>query len=182
MFLNPSAEAWRYDGQPTDGEVRAFHRKLPSYNVTPLVPLPELAKELGVGHVFLKNESNRFGLPAFKILGASWAVYKAVTEKCGLSVGCSLEELGYSARKYCLQLVACTEGNWGRAVARMVRNAFGDVVYQTPKSSVPDSRDSYTLLPISYFVKNLVPTLIRNNQTGKIPQCSFCHLCAKLHG
>jgi diaminopropionate ammonia-lyase len=72
MFLNPSASSWRYHGPDTDAQVLSFHRKLPEYNQTPLVSLPDLAKELGVGHVLLKDESNRFGLPAFKILGASW--------------------------------------------------------------------------------------------------------------
>ena len=47
---------------------------MPGYRPTPLVELPELAAELGVAAVLVKNESKRLGLPAFKILGASWAV------------------------------------------------------------------------------------------------------------
>lgn len=109
----------------------AFHKTLPDYGRTPLHSLPSLARELGIGHVLLKDESNRFGLPSFKILGASWAVYRAVAEKLGRQiehrdradevspVTPSLRSLGRDARTAGLQLITATEGNWGRAVARM---------------------------------------------------------------
>ncbi|KAF1963352.1 tryptophan synthase beta subunit-like PLP-dependent enzyme [Byssothecium circinans] len=121
MHLNPSASSWKYDGTPGNIDVEPFHRRLPDYNKTPLVPLPDLTKEFGLGHVLLKDESNRFGLPAFKILGASWAVYKAVSATCKLPLTCSLDELGAAARGKGVRLVSCTEGNWGRAVARMAK-------------------------------------------------------------
>ena len=57
-----------------DGEVRAYHARLPGYAPTPLTEVPALAAELGVGWVFVKDKSARLGLPAFKVLGASWAV------------------------------------------------------------------------------------------------------------
>src|SRR5690606_9364756 len=53
-----------------DPSATVFHRRLPDYAVTPLVELPVIARELGVGRVFAKDESRRFGLPAFKALGA----------------------------------------------------------------------------------------------------------------
>jgi diaminopropionate ammonia-lyase len=120
MYLNPSASSWTYNGTPNP-EVEAFHRSLPDYAVTPLVALPDLAKELGLGHVLIKDESNRLGLPAFKILGASWAVFKAVAAKCNLPLTSSLEEIGNAAKENGIRLVTCTEGNWGRAVSRMAR-------------------------------------------------------------
>jgi diaminopropionate ammonia-lyase len=55
------------------GDAHAFHQSLPGYAPTPLVPVPEVATELEVGRVLLKDESSRLGLPAFKVLGASWA-------------------------------------------------------------------------------------------------------------
>jgi diaminopropionate ammonia-lyase len=121
MYLNPSASSWKYTGPLINPAVEIFHRKLPDYNVTSLTSLTEIAKELGVGHVLVKDESSRFGLPAFKILGASWAIYNAVASECKLPLSCSLEELGISARAQGLKLVACTEGNWGRGVARMAK-------------------------------------------------------------
>lgn len=119
MFQNPAAATWRYIGPPASKVVEAFHRSLPGYAITPLVPLPDLAKELGVRHILLKDESNRLGLPAFKILGASWAVQKAIATKYNLPLTAALEEVGAVARKEGVTLVTCTEGNWGRAIARM---------------------------------------------------------------
>lgn len=119
MFLNPSASSWQYTGPSPNPSVLPFHRRLPDYNTTPLHTLPALAQELGLGHVLLKDESNRFGLPAFKILGASWATFRAVAARCSLPLSSSVEELGAAARRDNVQIVTCTAGNWGRAVARM---------------------------------------------------------------
>ncbi|MEA2180521.1 MAG: diaminopropionate ammonia-lyase, partial [Solirubrobacteraceae bacterium] len=58
----------------------AFHRGLPGYAPTPLRELPSVAAELGLARVALKDESSRLGLPAFKVLGASWAVERALRE------------------------------------------------------------------------------------------------------
>lgn len=121
MFHNSSAASWRYHGPAANPAVESFHQSLPDYGVTPLVSLPDQAKDLGLGRVLLKDESSRLGLPAFKILGASWASFKAVAAKCGLSLTVSLEELGAVAREKQLKLVTATEGNWGRAVARMAK-------------------------------------------------------------
>lgn len=119
MFLNPLAASWKYEGPSTNPEVIDFHGRLPDYNITKLHSLPRLAKDLGIGHVLIKDESNRFGLPAFKILGASWATFKAVAERCRLPLSTSIEELGEAARVSGVRIVTCTAGNWGRAVARM---------------------------------------------------------------
>jgi diaminopropionate ammonia-lyase len=73
-------------GQDLDPAGRAplnFHRRLPGYAATSLVDEPGLADSLGVGKVWVKDESWRLGLPAFKILGASWAVYRALEQRSG---------------------------------------------------------------------------------------------------
>ena len=54
--------------------VREFHRSFPMYAPTPLAQLPETAKALGIGAVYVKDESHRFGLNAFKVLGGSYAI------------------------------------------------------------------------------------------------------------
>lgn len=87
-------------------DVRRFHAALEGYAVTPLVDLPEVARELGVGRVVAKDESHRLGLPAFKALGASWAVHRALQEHTGPRP---------------VTLVTATDGNHGRAVARFAR-------------------------------------------------------------
>ena len=100
-----------------------FHRHLPGYKETPLVDAPGLADALGVGNVLVKDESNRLGLPAFKILGASWAVYRALEER--LPEGTfgdweTVEELKVRLEPLRpLNLVAATDGNHGRALARV---------------------------------------------------------------
>jgi diaminopropionate ammonia-lyase len=91
---------------------------MPGYRPTPLVELSELATELGVGAVLVKDESDRLGLPAFKILGASWAVNCALSQRGGFDAPArSLIEL--RERSAPVTLVTATDGNHGRAVARM---------------------------------------------------------------
>ncbi|MFJ3799044.1 diaminopropionate ammonia-lyase [Streptomyces sp. NPDC090088] len=107
-FARSSARTWRC--APAPAEVRDFHRSLPDYSPTPLTELPSLAAELGVGRVFVKDESSRLGLPAFKALGASWAVHRTLAERA--ADGCEPAPV---------TLVTATDGNHGRAVARMAR-------------------------------------------------------------
>src|SRR5215210_6867076 len=100
----------------------AFHQRLPGYAPTPLISAPALARRLGVGRLLLKIESSRFGLPAFKILGASWAVYRTLERRLGHELNgwetpAQLrEQLAPLGR---LTLLAATDGNHGRAVAHM---------------------------------------------------------------
>ncbi|MFJ9176346.1 diaminopropionate ammonia-lyase [Streptomyces sp. NPDC102360] len=101
-FARPGARAWRCAPAPAD--VRDFHAALSGYAPTRLHELPELADELDVGRVLVKDESNRLGLPAFKALGASWAVHRALAGTHGP-----------------VTLVTATDGNHGRAVARTAR-------------------------------------------------------------
>lgn len=96
---------------------------MPGYQPTPLVELPQLATELGLGTVLVKDESSRLGLPAFKMLGASWAVCRAVSARApSVPVPGTLDELR-SLRSHVgpITLVTATDGNHGRAVARMAR-------------------------------------------------------------
>jgi diaminopropionate ammonia-lyase len=87
---------------PDGGDAQAFHAALPGYEPTPVRELPRIAAELGLGAVLVKDESDRLGLPAFKVLGASWAVERALRERPGVTA-----------------LVAASAGNHGRAVAHV---------------------------------------------------------------
>jgi diaminopropionate ammonia-lyase len=98
--VNPGAD--RAAVPPPDRGAASFHAALDGYAPTPLRDLPELAAELGLGAVALKDESDRLGLPAFKVLGASWAVERALRERPGVHT-----------------LVAASAGNHGRAVAHV---------------------------------------------------------------
>jgi diaminopropionate ammonia-lyase len=98
-FSDPTARTWTSSG--ASAPALEFHRSLPGYAPTPLLSLPPLAEELGVGRVLVKDESSRLGLPAFKVLGASWACHRLLRRQPGA------------------RLVTATDGNHGRAIARM---------------------------------------------------------------
>lgn len=101
-----------------------LHQKLPGYQPTPLRQLDDLARIAGVSAVHLKDESNRFGLPAYKILGASWATLRILERMLGAAlepwttVDQLRERLVPLGR---LQLITMTDGNHGRGVARVAR-------------------------------------------------------------
>jgi diaminopropionate ammonia-lyase len=88
--------------QEPSGDAAAFHVRLPGWRETPVRQLGGVAQELGLAGVALKDESDRLGLPAFKVLGASWAVERALQEAPGTRM-----------------LVAASAGNHGRAVAHV---------------------------------------------------------------
>ena len=123
-------------------KVRAFHRSFPMYAPTPLVSLRDTAKELGLGAVYVKDESWRFGLNAFKVLGGSYAIGSFLAEKLGIP----MEEASYDllvspeTREKLGQItfVTATDGNHGRGVA-WAATRFGQrsVVYM-PKGSAPE--------------------------------------------
>ena len=73
-FYNPN---YKCDQSTLDYEgAFEFHQSIPGYFPSSLVKLDNLAKELGVKEVFVKDESTRFGLNAFKALGASYAIHR----------------------------------------------------------------------------------------------------------
>ncbi|TKA73978.1 hypothetical protein B0A55_05574 [Friedmanniomyces simplex] len=122
ILLNPHHKPAGHGGQDVDPSVEVFHTQLPHYGSTTLHSLPSIAQELGFAHVFLKDESTRYGLSSFKILGASWAIHRALCQRLQLPQATTLEDVKHalSADKAAhVRLVTCTEGNWGRAVARM---------------------------------------------------------------
>lgn len=107
VWINSNARSFTPD--PITSEAQAFHESMPGYSPTKLISVPELARELGVGSVFIKDESERFGLPAFKALGATWAIDKALRAHA-LNSGDSFPTL-----------VTATDGNHGRAVANTAK-------------------------------------------------------------
>ncbi len=110
--------------RPSD-EARAFHAALPGYAPTPVHELPALAAELGLGRVLVKDESDRLGLPAFKILGASWAVDRALRE-----------------RPDARTLIAASAGNHGRAVARVATSRGLGARIFLPRGSLAVRREA----------------------------------------
>ena len=120
-------------------KVRAFHRSFPMYAPTPLVSLNDTAGALGLGAVYIKDESWRFGLNAFKVLGGSYAIGSFLAGKLGIP----MENAGYGLlvspetreKLGDITFVTATDGNHGRGVA-WAATQFGQksVVYM-PKGS-----------------------------------------------
>lgn len=123
VFVNQQATV-PLDGDFPSSEAFDYHKRLPGYERSPLIDAPSIATTLGVGNVWVKDESSRFGLPAFKFLGVSWAVYRVLLERIGGSIvpWTTFADLRdrFSPLKP-LTLVAATDGNHGRAVARMAK-------------------------------------------------------------
>ena len=122
--------------------VRRFHQSFPEYSVTPLVELKSLAEELGVSNIFVKDESYRFGLNAFKVLGGSYAIAKEI----GIRMGISEEELTLArllqpdvqARLGQLRFVTATDGNHGRGVAWIAKRLGHRAVVFMPKGTAEE--------------------------------------------
>ncbi len=112
--------------EPADPTVLEFHSSLPGYQPTPLHALPGLAATLGLGNIFVKDESHRFGLNAFKGLGASWAMHRV------------LQRSGSQPTTF-----ACaTDGSHGRAVAWAARLAGRKAVVYVPHHMAPARMDA----------------------------------------
>lgn len=103
------------------GAARRFHQAIAGYHETPLISLPELAKALAVKKIYVKDESRRFSLNAFKGLGGSYAMFRILCERLRLDpqttrLGDLLQE---DLREQVEQItfVTATDGNHGRGVS-----------------------------------------------------------------
>ncbi len=103
----------------------SFHPSMPGFAATPLRSAPHTAARLGVRSVHVKDESHRLGMPSFKILGASWATCRTVMAHLGEDPGehptLAMLKDAVDGSGVALTLVAATDGNHGRGVARMAK-------------------------------------------------------------
>ena len=122
-------------------KVHRFHRQLPNYMPTQLVSLKELAKTWELSDIFIKDESTRFDLKAFKVLGGSYAVARLICQKLGKSI----EDTNYNQlisdevrqRISHMTLTTATDGNHGRGVAWTAQQLGLKAVIYMPKGTVP---------------------------------------------
>lgn len=120
-------------------KVRDFHKSFDEYSVTPLHRLENLAKHIGIKNIFLKDESYRFGLNAFKVLGGSYAIGKYLAEKLGMDISevsfdyLRSEEVKEKLGK--ITFVTATDGNHGRGVAWAANQLGQKSVVYMPKGS-----------------------------------------------
>jgi diaminopropionate ammonia-lyase len=115
-------------------KIRSFHRQIPDYQTSPLKGLSNLAAKLGLGGIWVKDESDRLDLQSFKVLGGSYAIYRLIKRRLGLedqelgfidlTGGALREKLGD------LTFAAATDGNHGRGVAWSANQmGFKSVIY-----------------------------------------------------
>lgn len=138
IFIN-AAHRPKYAAETSSREPMEFHKRFAEYAPTPLHSLDALAKELGVGRIYLKDESSRLGLPAFKILGASWATCCVLSERYPelVNKGDGMQSIAEAIRGISLTLYSATDGNHGRAVARVAKLlGLGAHIY-VPLGTVP---------------------------------------------
>ena len=127
-------------------KARAFHESFPQYAVTPLANLTGMAQYLGLKGVFVKDESYRFGLNAFKVLGGSFAMANYIAEELGRDVS----EMTYdylTSQKLKDEFgqatfFTATDGNHGRGVAWAAGKLGQKAVVLMPKGSVQSRFDN----------------------------------------
>ncbi len=117
----------------------AFHRSFPQYSETPLAKLNQMAAYLGLGDIFIKDESYRFGLNAFKVLGGSFAMANYIADKLGKDVSeltydvltsdALRDEFGQAT------FFTATDGNHGRGVAWAANKLGQKAVVLMPKGT-----------------------------------------------
>ena len=119
-------------------EARRFHETLEEYRPTPLRELRALAARLGVGALYVKDESFRFGLNAFKGLGGSFAVSRQAEGKSGR-----------------LTFVTATDGNHGRGVAWAAARLGHDAVVYLPKGTARERLENILALGVHAEITEL---------------------------
>jgi len=129
-------------GLETAERVAAWHASFPEYAPTPLVDLQALAAELGVAGFYVKDESPRFGLNAFKVLGGSYALGRCIAERLGTPIDelpCEVitspatqPQLGQ------LTFATATDGNHGRGVAWAAQRLGHKAVVRMPQGSADE--------------------------------------------
>lgn len=125
--------------QSTEGAWN-FHHTLAEYAPTPLVGLVGLAQELGVRAVFVKDESHRFGLNAFKGLGGIYALTRTIGRELGLGEDLTFDQLSAPELREKVQsmvFVTTTDGNHGRGVAWAAHKLGCQAHVYLPAGSAP---------------------------------------------
>lgn len=120
-------------------QVRNLHRKIEGYDPTPLVSLEYLAKKLGLKNILVKDESKRFGLNAFKVLGGSYALAKLLAEKLNIDMNHFDLKNIKTLLKEPVVFTTATAGNHGTGVAWAAREMGQKAVVFMPKGSAKAS-------------------------------------------
>lgn len=141
-------------------EVCAYHQSYPEYSMTPLVKLDALANELGVSKLLLKDESKRFGLNAFKVLGGSYCIGKYIAKQLNLPADkfnfATLVSDEVKGQLGELTFVTATDGNHGRGVAWTANRLGHKSVVFMPKGTVPERLENIRKLGSDASITDMI--------------------------
>lgn len=136
---NRSAESFLDINLEVAKSVKKFHESFPMYEQTPLAKLDCYARKVGVESVYVKDESYRFGLNAFKVLGGSYAIARYIKDKYGLTEDdfCYDYLVSDELKKNTgdLTFITATDGNHGRGIAWTANTLKQKSVVLMPKGS-----------------------------------------------
>lgn len=160
----------------TAQQVRTFHKSFPEYAPTPLVRLKALADHFGISEIHVKDESKRFGLNAFKVLGGSHAIGRAIAEKLGMDFSeLSCEKLTSAKIREKLgevTFITATDGNHGRGVAWTAQRLGQKSVVYMPKGTVAERLENIRKLGATADITDM-------NYDDTV---RFCNSLADKHG
>ena len=156
--------------------VRAFHESFPEYSPTPLVRLGALAQRLGIKEIHVKDESKRFGLNAFKVLGGSHAIGRTIAQKLNMDFSdLSCEKLTNPEIREKLgetTFITATDGNHGRGVAWTAQRLGQKSVVYMPKGTVAERLENIRKLGATANITDM-------NYDDTV---RFCNSLAEKHG
>lgn len=140
-------------------QIREFHKSIDGYQQTPLVSLEGLAKELGVAKIFIKDESYRFGLNAFKSLGGMYAIAKTLCEKLDVRI----EDVDFTYLRSQevkekigeITFATASSGNHGKGMAWAARQLGQRAVVYLPKGTIKSKVDAIIEEDAQTYVTNL---------------------------
>lgn len=140
-------------------EVHKFHSSFKQYSETPLVELDNLARLLEVEDIFLKDESYRFGLNAFKVLGGSYAIGNYIAKKLNKSI----DDLPYEkmiseeVKKELgdITFITATDGNHGKGVAWTANQLGQKSIVYMPKGSSKERLDAIKAFGADASIKDM---------------------------
>ncbi|BDM64884.1 PLP-dependent lyase/thiolase [Shewanella sp. NFH-SH190041] len=156
------ADNRHYNGQPSSlftvaeaHKAHAFHSKIAGYQPTPLQSLDCLAAEIGIGKILVKDESFRFDLNAFKMLGGAYAIARLLCEEYGLDINSFNFDTLKNDIKEKMTFATATDGNHGRGVAWAAHQLGQNAVVYMPKGAAAERVENIRALGAECIVTDL---------------------------
>lgn len=153
--------------EDTAHQVLKFHKSFPQYDKTPLRELKALSEKIGLSGLYVKDESYRFGLNAFKVLGGSYAIGTYIANRLGMTI----EELPYE-----------------RMISKEIKEELGDITFATATDGNHGRGIAWTANQLNQKSKVFMPkgtalerleNIRRENSDADIYDCN-CDECARL--